>query len=163
MGVSRQAPASNIHSGISVLRVSRSGVNPQRTDLSSLADPREMNPNHEAKPRMPAIANLCRLGTMVFRCSLVQPAATTHCARLPFASQLRSAITSTPRRQTGVTYRRPRLGYRPLATEYVPSRRLRVASLAGTFLTRGPSARQIERRHGVKDIRMAPRGIRKQV
>ena len=29
-----------------------------------LANPREMNPDHEAEPRVPAISNLSRLGTM---------------------------------------------------------------------------------------------------
>ena len=33
-------------------------------DVLSLDNPREMNPNHEAEPRVPAISNLSRLGTM---------------------------------------------------------------------------------------------------
>jgi hypothetical protein len=33
-------------------------------DVLGLADPREMNPDREAEPRVPAISNLSRLGTM---------------------------------------------------------------------------------------------------
>ena len=33
-------------------------------DVLSLANPREMKPNHEAEPRVPGVSNLSRLGTM---------------------------------------------------------------------------------------------------